>query len=112
MKQISIAKGKQERVWIPKQRVIKVAEREKPVDWSLKEDRLKEVKERLSENGKEAALLQEAFGLRIISKNAMADSIGVADSTKWVLNASSLRSCEVFSSCYSRRSRFLRVQLI
>lgn len=97
MKQISAAKGNQERVWIPKQRVIKVAEREKPVDRSLKEDRLHEVKERLSENGKEAALLQEAFGLRVRElANATTHYIQerdgrlywVADSTKGALNAS------------------------
>lgn len=96
MKQISDGKGLGERVWVPNQRIVKVAEREKPMNRSLKEDGLQKVKGRLSTNGKEAAVLQEAFGLRVrelanSTTHYIQERDGrlywVADSTKGALNA-------------------------
>jgi len=97
MKRLSAGRGFTEREWIPNQRIVKVGEREKPVNRSLTGDPLQQAKERLSENGKEAALLQEAFGLRVrelahSTTHYIQERDGklywVADSAKGALNAS------------------------
>lgn len=65
MEQISIEKGHSPRIWVPKKRLVAISEREKPVDRSLSVENSQKVGELLSQNAKEAQLLQEAFGLRL-----------------------------------------------
>lgn len=65
MQKVSAEKGFQGREWIPKTRLIDTASREKPTDRSYTVEEIKEVREKLSENAKVGADLQEAFGLRL-----------------------------------------------
>lgn len=65
MQKVSAEKGFQGREWIPKTRLIDTASREKPIDRSYTVEEIKEVREKLSENAKVGADLQEAFGLRL-----------------------------------------------
>lgn len=65
MDAISKEKGMKPRDWIPKTRLIRASEREKPVDRSCTKEELGKIRERLSENARIAADLQCAFGLRL-----------------------------------------------
>lgn len=65
MQKVSEEKGMSGREWIPKTRLIDTASREKPKDRSYTTEEVKEVREKLSENAKVGADLQQAFGLRL-----------------------------------------------
>lgn len=65
MQKVSEEKGMSGREWIPKTRLIDTASREKPKDRSYTAEEVKEVREKLSENAKVGADLQQAFGLRL-----------------------------------------------
>lgn len=65
MDKISVEKGLKVRDWIPKTRLIDVKTREKPVDRSYSPKEIEGFREKLSNNAKVGADLQQAFGLRL-----------------------------------------------
>lgn len=65
MQKVSEEKGFSVREWIPKTRLIDTASREKPQDRSYTVKEVKGLRDKLSENAKVGADLQQAFGLRL-----------------------------------------------
>lgn len=65
MRTLSKSKGCTPRFWIPRTRLVKSVEREKPVNRAVAAEQLKIVSEKLSANGLIAFQLQLAFGLRL-----------------------------------------------
>ena len=58
-------KGHKERDWVPKERLIAVAEREKPKNRSIDRDEVSRIRESVSENVRVAVDLESAFGIRL-----------------------------------------------
>lgn len=65
MDKVSEEKGLKVRDWVPKARLIDVKTREKPVDRSRSSKEIESFREKLSDNAKIGADLQQAFGLRL-----------------------------------------------
>lgn len=65
MNKISEEKGLKLRDWVPKTRLIDPSSREKPVDRSYSQKEIDSFREKLSDNAKIGADLQQAFGLRL-----------------------------------------------
>lgn len=65
MDKISEEKRTKTRDWVPKTRLIDVNSREKPIDRSYSPKEIESFREKLSDNAKIGADLQQAFGLRL-----------------------------------------------
>ncbi|KMY41468.1 integrase domain-containing protein [Peribacillus loiseleuriae] len=65
MAKISQEKGQKPRDWVPKTRLIDSKSRKKPENRSYSSEQIKSFREKLSDNAKIGADLQQAFGLRL-----------------------------------------------